>query len=145
MVDIFCRVTDVGLVPMYDSDSDEKHRLRVGDTVLCRITRPRNYEFHKKFFALVRLTYLNLPEHLHEELNVWSEEDMLACMKLDLGYATTIFYEGREIVKLGSISFAKMDDTEFQRFYDRCLFLVQYKYLRGIERDTLLEEIGNFL
>lgn len=144
-MEIYCRVTDVGLVPMYDSDLDEKHRLRIGDAVLCKITKPRNYEFHKKFFALVRLVYLNLPEHLHEQLNVWSEEDMLAAIKLDLGLATTQIYDGREVIKLGSISFAKMDETEFQRFYDRCVYLVQYKYLKGTDRESLLEEIGNFL
>lgn len=144
-MDIFCQVTDNGLVPLYDSDYDEKQRLKIGENVLCHITKPRNYNFHKKFFALVRLTYLNLPEHLHEELSVRSEEDMLACMKLDLGYATTIIYEGREVIRLGSISFAKMDETEFQRFYERCLFLVEYKYLRGVTRETLLQELGGFM
>lgn len=46
-MDIYCRVTDIGLIPMYDSDLDEKHRLRIGDNVLCTIKRPRNYEYHK--------------------------------------------------------------------------------------------------
>lgn len=55
-MDIYCRVTDIGLIPMYDSDLDEKHRLRIGDNVLCTIKRPRNYEFHKKYFSLLRLT-----------------------------------------------------------------------------------------
>ena len=50
-MDIYCRVTDIGLIPMYDSDLDEKHRLRIGDNVLCTIKRPRNYDFHKKYFA----------------------------------------------------------------------------------------------
>lgn len=50
-MDIYCRVTDIGLIPMYDSDLDEKHRLRIGDNVLCTIKRPRNYEFHKKILG----------------------------------------------------------------------------------------------
>ena len=53
---------------MYDSDLDEKHRLRIGDNVLCTIKRPRNYEFHKKYFALLRLTVANLP-HLIQGAN----------------------------------------------------------------------------
>ena len=32
---IYCQVTAQGLVPMYDSDYDEKQRLKVGETVLC--------------------------------------------------------------------------------------------------------------
>ena len=74
-MDILCRVTTAGLVPMYDSDYDEKHRLREGETVLCTIRKPRNYEFHKKFFALVRIVFNNLPERLVRMLNVQSEDD----------------------------------------------------------------------
>ena len=36
---IYCQVTAQGLVPMYDSDYDEKQRLKVGETVLCEITK----------------------------------------------------------------------------------------------------------
>lgn len=76
-MDIYCRVTPYGLVPLYDSDHDLKQRLRIGSTVRCRISQPRNYEFHKKFFALVRLTYDNLPLPLVERWNVRSVDDML--------------------------------------------------------------------
>lgn len=143
-MDIYCRVTEQGLVPMYDSDLEEKHRLKIGDTVLCKISRPRNYEFHKKFFALVRLTFENLPEHLHYMLGIWNEDDLLTCIKLDLGLAATIYHGGKEIIKVGSISFAAMDNTEFERFYQRAVDIILNKYLRGTDRETLLEEIANF-
>ena len=78
-MEILCRVTAQGLVPIYDSDLDEKKKLREGDTVMCSIRKPRNYEFHKKFFALVRLTFDNLPERLVCMLNVRNEQDMLTC------------------------------------------------------------------
>lgn len=141
---IYCRVTDLGLIPKYDSDGDEKHRLKVGEDVLVEIKRPRNYEFHKKFFALIRLTFDNLPERLHHMLNVWSEEDMLVCIKLDLGLASTIYHGGRECIKLGSISFAAMDNDEFERFYNRALDLILRKYLRGTTREQIAEEIQRF-
>ena len=32
-MDILCRVTANGLVPMYDSDFDEKKRLKAGETI----------------------------------------------------------------------------------------------------------------
>ena len=141
---IYCKVTDVGLVPMYDSDLDEKKRLKVGSEVLCEITRPRNYEFHKKFFALIRLTFHNLPERLHHMLNVWSEEDLLMCIKLDLGLFTTVYHGGREYIKPGSISFAAMDDTLFERFYNCTLNLILNKYLRGTTCEQIAEEIKKF-
>lgn len=143
-MDILCRVTTAGLVPMYDSDYEEKHRLHEGETVLCTIRKPRNYEFHKKFFALVRLTFNNLPEHLVRMLNVRSEEDMLDAYKLELGLYTLVWHGRRPVVKLGSISFTAMDETEFQKFYDRCVDITLTTFLRGTSRQDLLEEVENF-
>lgn len=143
-MDIYCRVTATGLVPMYDSDSDEVRKIKVGDTVLCSIKRPRNYEFHKKFFALVRLTLENLPETLARELDVHNIDDMLSCFKMDLGLFRVLTHGGRQVVKLESISFASMDNTEFARFYERCVDLVEYVYLRGIDRQDILDEVDRY-
>lgn len=137
-------VTDGGLIPMYDSDLEERKKLKRGDRVLCRITKPRNYEFHKKFFALVRLTYENLPEHLHSMLRIRSEEDMLTSIKLELGYADRLWYSGKQIAVPKSISFAAMDQAEFERFFARAVDLVLTLYLRGTDRKELLDEVDRF-
>lgn len=141
---IYCRVTDMGLVPMYDSDYDEKKKLRVGENVLCDISKPRNYEFHKKFFALIRLVLDNLPEHISDKFNIYSEEDMLDALKVDLGLYNIVYVGGKQLVKVGSISFAKMDNTEFERFYNRSIDIVLNKYMNGTERFDLIEEINRF-
>lgn len=143
-MDIYCMVTDGGLIPMYDSDLEERKKLKRGDRVLCRITKPRNYEFHKKFFALVRLTYENLPEHLHSMLRIRSEEDMLTSIKLELGYADRLWYSGKQIAVPKSISFAAMDQAEFERFFARAVDLVLTLYLRGTDRKELLDEVDRF-
>lgn len=143
-MDIYCRVTDIGLVPMYDSDLDEKHRLRIGDNVLCTIKRPRNYEFHKKYFALLRLTVANLPHLIQQQMQIFTEEDLLDCLKIDLGLFTTRWHGGRQIVKTGSISFAKMDNTEFEKFFARSVDAILRIYLRGTDRQALIEEVENY-
>jgi hypothetical protein len=76
-MDIICKVTPYGLVPMFDSDLDLKKRLKVGSVVKCKVSNPRNYEHHKKFFALLRLTFDNLPGNLAEKWNIKNEDDML--------------------------------------------------------------------
>ena len=141
---IYCQVTAQGLVPMYDSDYDEKQRLKIGEKVLCEVTKPRNYEFHKKFFALVRLAYQNLPERLQSMLNIRSEDDMLTCLKLDVGLVSIIYQGGRQLIKVGSISFSSMDDTEFEAFYQKCVDVILTKYLRGTSRQELIDEIERF-
>lgn len=143
-MDIYCRVTDIGLIPMYDSDLDEKHRLRIGDNVLCTIKRPRNYEFHKKYFALLRLTVANLPHLIQQQMQIFTEEDLLDCLKIDLGLFTTRWHGGRQIVKTGSISFAKMDNTEFEKFFSRSIDAILRIYLRGTDRQALIEEVENY-
>lgn len=129
---------------MYDSDYDEKQRLKVGDTVLCSIKRPRNYEFHKKFFALLRLTVTNLPHLIQQQMKIFTEEDMLDCLKVDLGLYTTVLHGGKQIIKTGSISFAKMDESEFERFFQRSVDVILRIYLSGTDRHALIEEIDKF-
>ena len=143
-MDIYCRVADIGLIPMYESDLDEKHRLRIGDNVLCTIKRPRNYDFHKKYFALLRLTVANLPHLIQQQMQIFTEEDLLDCLKIDLGLFTTRWHGGRQIVKTGSISFAKMDNTEFERFFSRSVDAILRIYLRGTDRQALIEEVENY-
>lgn len=143
-MDIYCRVTDIGLIPMYDSDLDEKHRLSIGDNVLCTIKRPRNYEFHKKYWALLRLTVANLPHLIQQQMQIFTEEDLLDCLKIDLGLFTTRWHGGRQIVKTGSISFAKMDNTEFEKFFSRSVDAILRIYLRGTDRQALIEEVENY-
>lgn len=143
-MDIYCRVTDIGLIPMYDSDLDEKHRLRIGDNVLCTIKRPRNYKFHKKYWALLRLTVANLPHLIQQQMQIFTEEDLLDCLKIDLGLFTTRWHGGRQIVKTGSISFAKMDNTEFEKFFSRSVDAILRIYLRGTDRQALIEEVENY-
>lgn len=144
-MDIYCKVTDYGLVPMYDSDLDKKKRLKVGSIVRCTVSNPRNYEFHKKFFALVRLTFDNLPLGLVEKWQIHNEDDMLKRFKYDLNYYTTrINSNGEKEIEYQSISFAKMEQYEFEHFYNLCIDLVLYHYIRGIDRDDLIEEIENF-
>ena len=137
-------MTDAGLVPMYGSDLDEKKRLKKGEEVLCVIRKPRNYKFHKKFFALLRLTLDNLPERMERGLGITCEEDLLDCLKLDLGLAKTVDIGGRRYIRTGSISFGSMDETEFEKFYGRCTDIILNKYLRGTERTALAEEIWRY-
>ena len=144
-MDIFCKVTAHALVPLYDSDYDLKKRIRVGSVVKCKVSNPRNYEHHKKFFALVRLTFDNLPSNLAEYFKVHNEEDMLRRFKRDLGYFKTSLNErGEKEIEYQSISFSAMEQHEFERFYNQCIDLVLYKYLKGIDKEDLITEIENF-
>ena len=76
-------------------------------------------------------------------LDIYSEEDMLVCLNLDLGLCSTVWHGNKQVVRVGSISFAAMDETEFERFYSRCVDVILEKYLRGTSRQDLLDEIAS--
>ena len=143
-MELFCQATPQGLVPLYDSDYEAKHKLQIGKVYKVAVTIPRNYQWHKKFFALLRLTYYNLPESLERSLDIHNEEDLLTAIKIDLGMFDEYTVNGRNIVKPHSISFAAMDNAEFEVFYNRCIDLILNQYLVGTNRKTLIEEIENF-
>lgn len=143
-LEIWCRVTANGLVPKYNSDYDAKAKLIIGTDVLCTVSNPRNYEFHKKFWALLRLTVENLPEIVQKMHNIHCAEDMLDALCLELGYYKTVWHGGKPLFQRKSISFAEMDNDAFEIFYDRCIDLILDKYLRGTDKQDLLDNIADF-
>ena len=138
---IYCRVTPAGLVPLYDDDYEERKKLKIGADVLCQITTPRNIKFHRKFFALISLTFENLPHTLQEDKNIYNKDVLLERIKYDLGLYDEVKHGDFCHIILRSISFAAMDNNEFENFYNRTVDLILYDYLPGTDRKELLEEI----
>jgi hypothetical protein len=144
-MDFFCRVTEKGLVPLDDNDWEVKKQLKLGSDVQVRVVMPRNIKFHRKFFALLSLTLENLPEVLQNELHIYNIESLLAAIKIDLGYFNTVNVTGRYVVKLRSISFAKMDEAAFEKFYGNAVTNILNNYLKGTDRNQLLQEVQSFI
>ena len=110
--------TPQGLIPLYDEDLDEKKKLRLGEVYAAEIRVPRNYKFHKKFFALINTGYSLLPERTQNGFR--SVEGFRQYVTVAAGYYDTYFSPRlREFVEIPkSISFASMDDAEFAKCYD---------------------------
>ncbi|MBP1615883.1 MAG: hypothetical protein H6Q13_3331 [Bacteroidetes bacterium] len=142
---IFCRVTEDGLIPLYDSDMDEKRKLKTGSDVEVDIKNARNYEFHKRFFALIGLAFDNLNENLQKELHIYTKDDLLVKLKMDLHLYKVVRHEDHDCFVLDSISFEKMDQREFEKFYDRVAYRIINVYLKGVMYPQLEEELHRFL
>ena len=54
--------TAAGLVPAYDDDYEQKRRLTIGETYKIKVTKARNLQFHRKYFALINCAWEYLPE-----------------------------------------------------------------------------------
>lgn len=142
---ILCIVTENGLAPKYDSDREEFRSLKRNTDVLVEVGQKRNYEFHKKFFALIKLTYDNFPEWLEDSLNVHSVEDLRTRLKVDLGLYEVSHYGNQSVIIPKSIAFDKMDETEFDKFYRSSVNHILKNYLKGVNNEQIEEEIWKFL
>ncbi len=99
----------------YDSDYEKMKRIKVGDFLECEIKKPRNYRFHKKFFALIQMIFQN-----QERYN--NVDDLREDLTIEAGYyVKRENIKGELIKRAKSISFANMEEHEFSDFYSAVL------------------------
>lgn len=69
-----------------------------------------------------------------------------AAIKVALGYGETVkLPDGRAILIPGSISFAAMDQGEFEQFYERAVELILTRILPGVDRPELDAQVMDIL
>ena len=106
---------------------------------MLRITRPRNLQHHRKFFALCDLIARNTDK-------VDDVDDLVFRLKIATGHCRrhlksdgTVLYEPR------SISFASMDQTEFDAFYERCLDIICAHIIPDLDKNEVEREVMAFI
>lgn len=142
---IYCRRSQQGFVPLYESDYELFKRLKEGAEVLVEVKQERNTKFHKKFFALLRLTLDNLPERLIEDYNLYGVDDLLNIVKYLLGYADLVKVGPLQFLSPRSIAFSKMSEQEFSEFYARAVQLIIHTFLPGMTTEDIENEIYRFM
>lgn len=124
-----------GLSASDDAAKAVLRKIKLGEVVKVDIQRPRNIKHHRQFFALLNAVWAAAGD--------WpSVEDLLIELKLRLGITKDVIVrESGEVVKvLGSISFASMNQDEFEAFYEGALQAL-CQMAGGIESDMLRQEV----
>lgn len=119
----------------YDSDLEKGKKVKVGDIVECEIKQPRNYNFHKKFFALIELVFQN--QEITDD-----KEDLRAYLIMKAGFYKTVQTKEGVMYLPKSISFANMDEIEFHELYGKLLNVACN--LLDLDEKTIIEEIAEF-
>lgn len=110
-----------------------------GEIVSVEIKRPRNVGHHRKLFALLGLVADNHPTYTNVDL-------VLAAVKIELGHVDILERPNGERVPLPrSISFAKMDQSAFDAFYDGVVKLIVTRFLPGVNRADLEREVNEII
>ena len=120
--------------PADEATRDRMNRLRKGQYYSFQYKRIRNYQFHKKYFAMLKLAFDNQEEFSSEE---WLRRyTMLGIGRVE----TVITRDGKTVYMPESISFDKMDENEFEEVYQKTLSFLMERY--GFDEsfvDKLLE------
>lgn len=127
--------TVAGLAAADDEAVAALRRIKVGKLVRADVVIPRNVNHHRKFFALLNTVWA--------ATDLWpSVEDLLIELKVRLGIVSdVVLRDSGEVVKVvGSISFASMDQSAFDQFYERALRAL-CEVAGGIEADALRQEV----
>lgn len=142
-------VANFGLLrPATDEDAQKLKGCQDGQTYRIKLSRPRNIQFHRKYFALLGLVCDNLPEDFAliapdgTRIAVHGVEDILWHIKMQLGhYEKKITMGGKVLYEAKSINFASMDDHDFQKFYSGSIDVVLKYFLVGAQREALEEAV----
>ena len=115
------------LVPADEAAKEAIAHVSQGECVAVKIRRPRNLGHHRKFFSLMQLVFENQDDYP-------TLDHFLTAVKIAAGWYedAPIEVSGKLVYIPKSISFAKMDQGEFERFYGQaiaaiCRLLPQFK------------------
>lgn len=138
-----------GFIP-FDPESEEFFEKKdIGDFFSADITKPRNNQFHKKFFALLKVAYPHWkPAELSTEYGI--VEKSFSQFRKDLtilaGYYDQVFRLDNSVrIEAKSISFGAMEEEDFKVFYDRIIDVLIKHVLIGWTIEEVDREIGGFL
>lgn len=126
----------MGLKPAFDSDYENFKKLPANEVFEITYTKKRNINFHRKFFALVKMVFDNQERYAFME-------DLRSDLTIEVGYYyLTVNIHGEEVRKAKSISFSSMDDLEFSGFYNSVVDVI-VKYFH-FDKESIAEEVNRY-
>lgn len=144
-MDIYCTNTAQGLVPNYDMDYEEKRKLKIGVTYKCKITKARNYAFHRKYFALINCAFAYLNEKqtdfFKNDVGLFRKTIEIASGHCDMVYSIK---RNEWIEQAKSVSFDKMDEVAFQELYSKVKDVLFMTFLTHITEEEFMNNLVNF-
>ena len=123
-----------GLYPIDESGEAVLQKIGQGEIVTIELKRERNIPHHRKFFAMLSIILQNQDSYK-------SMDDLLDVCKIRIGHCRTVQTKSGEVKIPKSISFAAMDQSQFEAFYDRAIAWVVTEVVPGLERQTLDDEV----
>ena len=113
--------------------------LKMGEAVSVEVKRPRNI-LHLRLYWKLMQTVCDNQEHFRDK------EELSDAFKIEVGlYEMARGPDRSEYVRPGSISFAKMDQAEFNTFFTKAINFLCTKVIPGMDSDVLRNEVYELL
>jgi len=143
--------TPSGFTPASEEDFDACLKFKVGNEVRADIVQPRNVGFHRKFFAMLKVGFdaWEPPEKEFRGLPVQKSFDRFRkdCTIAAGFYEPVANLKGEVRAEAKSISFASMDEAEFEKVYSAVANVLLQRVLTNYTRadlDRVVDEIIRF-
>lgn len=129
------------LIPDSVEDSGHLSKFKFGDVLKAEVTRPRNYHFHKKLFALLNFAYDHW-EQPEVETKYGVAGKSFDAFRRDLTilagfYEQIVRVDGSVRVEAKSISFAEMDAEQFEELYEKMIGVILKHVLTRYSREDI--------
>ena len=124
----------------YDSDAEAVKHIPIGESVKAKFVKSRNVKHHRKFFGMLQMVTENIPETIADQYE--NMDYLLTEIKFQVGHVEIHNTLGGKIEHVPkSISFGKMDQVEFEKFYNRAVDVILKHILKDITRETFDKEV----
>jgi len=150
MTDLYLIKTPSGsLAPADEESADVLRKQKIGQGFKTRLKRVRNIRFHRKFFALLNYafdTWNPIEKEYKGEQVAKNFKQFRADITVLAGfYEMTVSLDGNVKLTPKSISFANMDETEFERLYSAVIDVLLKKIFTDQTREDVEDVVNRLL
>ena len=132
--------------PMYESDIEASRKFDTGQEIVGSASKKdlRNIGHHRKLFALLKLTFCNLP--VKYQALIKNADELLTEIKLQIGHREKrVSLGGQEYYVPKSIAFHNLGQEAFDEFYNKTLDFICEYLLPGVDRPEIEAQIVEFM
>ncbi len=155
MTEVVCRRMGPALQGASEMDAEAIRKIPMGETVMVKIKRPRNLQFHKKYMSLLRFGFDEFEPKIDPEFEAKygvTPEKNFDRFRKDVAILAG-FYEAEVNIKgeckfeAKSIAFGSMDEAEFSELYKTTLTVLWKRIFQFKEgyTEAELERVANEL
>jgi hypothetical protein len=137
-MDIYLTKTLNGFQPADEQAKQAVKRWKLGETLKCSVKKPRDYTNHKRYFALLNLTYEN--QERYTNFHMFRKAVELAAGHVD----EIITLDGEVHYEVRSIDYSTLDEFQFDELFGRVMRVCVDNFLQGVEAEQLRYEVERF-